>query len=167
MTEHAAFAALPVPWHAAFQEHSRAGCEQVHAVFWFRCAVLWSSHLPGPLHINARQGAVYWCRQHGTRGARTSTFLRASRGLARARRLRPVGNRCECAATKVGLAYRRRTPWSRALASVLHARRSFSGRLYVQPDGGRVEHGRRPLLKPVPVGLREQRRVGSGLFHVQ
>ena len=40
---------------------------------WFRCAVLWSSHLPGPLHINARQGAVYWCRQHGTRGARTST----------------------------------------------------------------------------------------------
>ena len=60
---------------------------------WFRCAVLWSSHLPGPLHINARQGAVYWCRQHGTRGARTSTFLRASRGLARARRLRPVHNR--------------------------------------------------------------------------
>ena len=66
MTEHAAFAELPVPWHVAFQEHSRAGCEQVHAVFW-------SSHLPGPLHINARQGAVYWCRQHGTRGARTST----------------------------------------------------------------------------------------------
>ena len=83
MTEHAAFAELPVPWHVAFQEHSRAGCEQVHAVFW-------SSHLPGPLHINARQGAVYWCRQHRTRGARTSTFLRASRGLARARRLRPV-----------------------------------------------------------------------------
>ena len=86
MTEHAAFAELPVPWHVAFQEHSRAGCEQVHAVFW-------SSHLPGPLHINARQGAVYWCRQHGTGGARTSTFLRASRGLARARRLRPVHNR--------------------------------------------------------------------------
>ena len=60
---------------------------------WFRCAVLWSSRLPGPLHINAREGAVYWCRQHGTRGARTSTFLRASRGLARARRLRPVHNR--------------------------------------------------------------------------
>ena len=33
MTEHAAFAALPVPWHAAFQEHSGAGSEQVHAVF--------------------------------------------------------------------------------------------------------------------------------------
>ena len=125
MTEHPAFAALPVPWHAAFQEHSGAGCEQVHAVFWFRCAVPWSSHLPGPLHINARQGAVYWCRQHGTRGARTSTFLRASRGLARARRLRPVHNRCECAATKVGLAYRRRTPWSRALAPILHAGGSF------------------------------------------
>ena len=92
MTEHTAFAALPVPWHAAFQEHSGAGCEQVHAVFWFRCAVPWSSHLPGPLHINARQGAVYWCRQYGTGGARTSTFLRASRGLARARRLRLVHN---------------------------------------------------------------------------
>ena len=36
---------------------------------------------------------LYWCRQHGTRGARTSTFLRASRGLAHARRLRPVHNR--------------------------------------------------------------------------
>ena len=33
MTEHTAFAALPVPWHAAFQEHSGAGSEQVHAVF--------------------------------------------------------------------------------------------------------------------------------------
>ena len=33
MTEHPAFAALPVPCNAAFQEHSGAGSEQVHAVF--------------------------------------------------------------------------------------------------------------------------------------
>ena len=33
MTEHAAFAALPVPCNAAFPKHSGAGSEQVHAVF--------------------------------------------------------------------------------------------------------------------------------------
>ena len=33
MTEHAVFAALPVPCNAAFQKHSGAGSEQVHAVF--------------------------------------------------------------------------------------------------------------------------------------
>ena len=33
MTEHPPFAALPVPCNAAFQEHSGAGSEQVHAVF--------------------------------------------------------------------------------------------------------------------------------------
>ena len=33
MTEHPAFAALPVPCNATFQEHSGAGSEQVHAVF--------------------------------------------------------------------------------------------------------------------------------------
>ena len=77
---------------ATLHSKSTAGPEESKCM---QCLVPVCSALvqSGPLYINARHGAVYWCRQHGTRGARTSTFLRASRGLARARRLRPVHNR--------------------------------------------------------------------------
>ena len=101
MAEHPAFAALPVavPCNAAFQEHSGAGSEQVHAVFGsgVQCLgpVIYQALCTSMLGKELSTGVVNMGRHQSVdKGSPDlNLLLRASRGLARARRLRPVHNR--------------------------------------------------------------------------
>ena len=93
MTEHPPLAALPVPRNAAFQEHSGAGSEQVHAVFGsgVQCfgPVIYQALCTSMLGKELSTGVV----NMGLGERPDLNLLRASRAHARARRLRPVHNR--------------------------------------------------------------------------